>query len=123
MAGGSIKLFQFTQNYCKAIGIRAQRSNRNCGTLNSKNWIFVVCSTQYGIATVAYLLYDAKSMCDYGVIFYTVFSIVLGFLTYFATVWKRKDIQQFTENCEAFIEKRKQILLLKEIQFYFTQND
>lgn len=108
MAGGPIKLFQFNRKYCQAAGIVLP--NQNHFTFNSINLVVVICLVQLGLASVAFLLYDAQSMQEYGATFYGLSCIIEGFLAYFITIWKIKEIFEFTENCETFIGKSKNIV-------------
>lgn len=105
MAGGSIKLFQFTQNYCQILGIY---SNKNRYKLIAMRLIVVFCAVVFAAALIAFLLYDAKSMCEYGVTVFILTSICVGMYAYFFTsIWERENIFKFIENCEKFIKKSK----------------
>lgn len=103
MAGASIKLFQFNQKFCQTMGIKLSRSNKNRYVF--EHVIFVIFETLFAITLVAFLLYDAESMGEYGATFFTLITIMLAFVIYFVMVWKIQNIMKFTENCERFIEK------------------
>lgn len=107
MAGGSFQLFQFTQKYCQAIGIHVPKSNDNRSRFNSKNLVFVLCLAQYGMASVTSLVYNAKSMGEYGIVFLILIDIIDSAAAYFIIVWKLEDMLKFIGNCEGFVEKRK----------------
>lgn len=61
------------------------------------NWTFTVSIVQLALASAAFLLYDAKSMCEYGTIFVVLVSIIEAMAAYFLTIWNLKDIRTFTE--------------------------
>lgn len=102
---GSIKLFQFNKRFCQTIGIFVPQTDYDRSIKTSKNVIFVVCVVQFALASIAFLLYDAKSMGEFGEIFFMVICSIEAMCSYFINVWNFEDILKFIENCEAFIEK------------------
>lgn len=119
MAGsGSIKLFQFYQNYSQTVGIYESQTNRNRYNINLKRIIVIISSIQYEIALVAYMLYYATFMVEYGEGFTTLITIVKGNIDYFIFAWKMEDILEFIRNCETFIEKSKSMAVkIERISF------
>lgn len=84
MAGrNSIKLFKFNQKFCQKVGIYLSQSNQNGYSINSINLIFVICLTQFLIALLAFFLFDAKLMRDYGVTLVRLFHTNLAIEKYF----------------------------------------
>lgn len=64
----SAQLFQFNQMYCEKIGIGFLRSNSNQPNVNLLNLAIAICSAQFGMALIAFRLYDTKSMGEYGIV-------------------------------------------------------
>lgn len=107
MAGRSIKLFQFNQKYCKTIGIQLPETNRKGCKYNWINLGFFICSIEFFITSSAYLLYDANSMAEYGIVFFVLTTVIECMVAYLISILKVKEISEFIENCEDFIEKSK----------------
>lgn len=106
MAGGdSIKLFQFTQKFSRLIGIELAQPIHNRYTLNCKNVIFMIITTQLTWALVEFLLHDAKSMGEYGVLALILDGVYKAEVDYFFTIWELQDIFEFIKNCKDFIAK------------------
>lgn len=105
MAGRSIKLFQFNQEFCQTIGIELPQSNRNRYKRKAINLILIVCLVQYATATAGFLVYDAKSMGEYSVTFFAMICIIEALIDYLIIIWKLEDISKFIENCEKLIGK------------------
>lgn len=108
MAGrNSIKLFEFNQIYCHNVGIQLPKSTEDRCKLIAMHLIFVVCLAQYAIASVGFLVYDAKSMGECTAAIFMLISIINTTFVYFITISKLEEIWKFTEHCERFIEKSK----------------
>lgn len=108
MAGrNSIKLFQFNQKYCEAIGIFLPRSNYTRYKLIVLNLIFIFSSAEFAMTSAAFLVYDATSMGEYGITFLILIGIMKAVVDYYAILWKLADFFKFIESCEAFIGKSK----------------
>lgn len=121
MAGGStVKLFQFNQNYCQRVGICAKRSNPNPKSTKRINLIFITVSAQFALASLAFLVYDAKTMGEHCIAFYTFICITEALTAYSILIWKVDEMANFIANCEAFIEKSK--CHLKIYNLFFFQN-
>lgn len=104
MAGCSIKLFEFNRKFSHLIGIRLPQ---NRSMLNAKNVILVICLSQFVIALVGFLVYDAKSMGEYSAAFFPFVSGIEALSAYVITIWEFGNILKFIENCEKFIEMSK----------------
>lgn len=101
MAGGDkIKLFQFIQRTYQTFGIYPLQSNQNGSAINLRKFGFLFNLVQFFLSTTAYLLIEANSLNKYGMGFYT--SITIAVFSFF---WKMKNISNYIENCERFIEK------------------
>lgn len=104
----SIKLFEFNQKYCQIIGIRSVQSNQmRAQKLNAMNWIYISFATQYVTASAAFLLFDAKSLRDYGITFVAMITTISAMVDYFILMWKMGNFLNFIEMCERFIETSK----------------
>lgn len=103
----SIKLFQLNRKSCELIGIYVPQTEKDRHKRNSINLTFVICLTQFAITLVAFLLYDANSMSDYGAACYTLFTVLGSTIAYLIFVWKMNEILTFVANCELFIGKSK----------------
>lgn len=107
VAGDAIKIFQFNQNYCQTVGIALPESKRSHYTRNAVNLVLILSLVQFTIALAEYLLYDAKSMSEYGVTFFIIICIIDAIIDYLIILWKFEDILNYIKTCEAFIEKSK----------------
>lgn len=103
VCGSSVRLFQLNQKYCQMIAIKLPQSKQN--RYNSINLIYAISATPYAVALAAFLLYDAKSMSEYGAAFVALLTEIESMLIYFTLLWKLEDTLRYIENCEAFIEK------------------
>lgn len=114
---GSIKFLHFIQKFHRIIGIRLSQPEqkivfalfkRKCVTISISSFkiiIFLIFCTQILFTTVAFLLFDAKSMFDYGLALFIFISTICGIAIYVIFVWQSKNTLKFIENCESFIEK------------------
>lgn len=120
-SGNSIKLFQFNQKICQTIGIFVPQLNPNHYALNSMNLIMFIILAQFAVTLIAFVVYDAKAMGEYGAIFFSTTCVIKAMFDYFITIWKVKDILKMIENCEGFIEKSESIAkqLLRILDFLF----
>lgn len=107
MAGGTIKLFQFNQKLCHAMGIKLPKPNENWDIYEIIRWIYVTSQILFALALLAFLLYDAKAMGEYGIEFFSLVTLVFSLIVYFGKFCQLKDLLKFIENCERFIRKSK----------------
>lgn len=105
---GSIKIFQFIQNFHGVIGISPAQSFEQQRSINSRNAIFLVSCAQEMFAIVAFLIFEAQTMFDYGFGFFGGMSLLLSIVVYVIFIRQSENTFKFIENCEAFIEKSKQ---------------
>lgn len=104
---GRIELFKFTQKTCQDIGIYPPDANRNASPLNLKNVLVLFCLGQFFISSAANFSFDASSMIEYGMAFFTCLSTSLSIITYLIIIWRLKIILNYIETCKRFIEKSK----------------
>lgn len=112
MCGSSIKQFQFNQSFCQHVGIKSAQ-------FNAINAIAVIFVAQATMASIAFLVYDAKSMVEYGAIFFYIITIVEAMDVYFIMLRKLEETRKFIENCEGFIEKSKRNTLVQIFLFNY----
>lgn len=109
MAGGSIKLFAFYKKYNQVIGTDSSpppNQNHQHQTLDAAKPIIVaICLGQFFISTAAFVLFEAKTIYDYGITFFAILSMILTIFTYLIPFVQMRRILKFIENCEKFIEK------------------
>lgn len=105
----SQNLFQFIQKFYQTIGIYScvEKSLKKCA-INPRNMIILILLTLYTLTMVAFLLFDAETMFDYGFGFYAIIAIINFILNYLLFIWKFEKTVIFIENCTEFIEKSKQ---------------
>lgn len=106
MAGGSIKLFQFTKKLCQTFGIIPPQPNENRYHINSTNWFTLFCLNQFFISTTGFLWFEANSMAEYSKSFFVCSAIVNVNIWCLTAFWQAENISMFVGNCEEFIEKR-----------------
>lgn len=95
----SIKLFEFVQKIHQAIGIYPSSSD------NLRSKIVKICAAQAVLTVLAYLLFEAQSMSDYGYGFCILISMIMANIVYLLFLWQSKKTSIFFANCEKFIEK------------------
>lgn len=101
---GSKKLFQFVQKLFKILGIRPPQKNETL-SFNSRNLFFLFCYAQLFLSMIAFFLFKAKTMLEYGSSFFmfiTQFIIALFFLI---LMWRITNILKLIAEFEQFIEK------------------
>lgn len=104
MAGRSVKFILFIEKYNRAIGIRPPRSNQIRRSFNRKNVIFVIGFVQGIITKTAFFLLEAESVRDIGMSVFFWGAMFLGAALYLIPIWQMKNISEFIDNCEKFIE-------------------
>lgn len=102
-----IALLQFLQKFHQIIGIFPFQPNRKQYLTKWNRTIFLVSTTQFLFASTAFLMFDAKSIFDYGFGFCVLICIINPNVIYLIFIWQSENTLKFIENCEAFIEKSK----------------
>lgn len=105
----SIKLFQFNQKYGRIIGMESSQLNSAGSTISVKNVLFFVSEAQFIVALSAFMVFEAKSMLDFGTTFFATSSTVLGVFLCLIYVLQMKNYSAFIGNCERFIGKSEYI--------------
>ena len=100
-----IKLFKFNLKIYQEIVVFPPQHDLNHNPNNLRKQLYLLCFAQFFISTTAYLWFQANSMTEYGLVFFTCISIALSFTYYLTELWRINKILNYIENCERFIEK------------------
>lgn len=103
-SGGPIKLFQFVRKLCQSVGISLQ-PNQNRYHMNSMNWFTLFGLIQSIISTIAFILFEAESMAEFGISFFVFLCAFICVFYSLGILLKVKHIPKNIGNWEAFIEK------------------
>lgn len=126
MAGGggdgTVELFRFIQKTYQDIGIIPPRPNENHCSFNAKKWYFLFCLAQFFISAAAYLLFEANSIIEYGMVFYTCSTTVFSSVVYLILIWQRENILDFIANCEGFIQEKSEYFSDRGGGFFFNSS-
>lgn len=109
MAGAkAIKLFQNVRKFYRTLGIYppSPTSNQTI-SLNRKNLFILSGSLITFTLPSAYLLFEAKSISEFGIPFCVSVIILSTIAINLIQIWRGGRIYQFIENCDGFIEQRK----------------
>lgn len=106
----SIELFKFVKKTFRIIGISAPQSNQKRISINFKNGLFLLCLVQLCIATVGYFFTEANSILAFGMVFFNATTTIETIILYVIFIWQIKNILNYFENCERFIQKSKYIV-------------
>lgn len=109
---GSIKLFLIFRKFHQFFGIDPSQSNQKLWIIDcAKIILFLINSSIFMCATVAFLLFEAKSMFDYGFVFFSLISTIDSIAFYLIFIWQSQNTFKFIEHCEGFIKKSKRAVL------------
>lgn len=103
----SIKIFQFVQKLHQIIGIHIPHLNQKQHPTIPTRMIFLICLIQMVITAMAFLLFEATSMFEYGLGTFVVVAMINGIVIYLTLIWQLQNTFKFIENCEEFVEKSK----------------
>lgn len=101
----SLRLFQFFQTF--------YQSNQTCCQLNPKKCIYLICLVQFSIESVSFLLFEARSLFDYGMTIYLLISFGFSMGTFLLPEYQMKYTLEFIEYCKGFMENSKLSLNLQ----------
>lgn len=113
-----IKLLKFTLSVYNDMGILPKRLDQKRSSLNRQSLTMLIPLVYYLVFGVAFLIFEAKTITEAGISFYTV-TTVLGCLTYFLInmLSNMPKIRSIIRKYEEFIKKRE---LFRK--FHFCQN-
>lgn len=95
------KLFSFIKKIYQNINNSSSRPNPHSSPINSNKRIFLFSIAQLLIPSIAYVLFEANSMFEYGLAIYSCITTIV-----FSLFWRHMDnIYDYIENCERFIEQ------------------
>lgn len=108
----SIKLFQFIRTHYQTNGIYSPQTNPNC-SMNTKFLLILLYFILYLMASIAYLLFNAKTFGEFAYSYLLSLTIMLcfGFIT--VNALKIPKTLQLFEKFEEFIQKS---------EFFFSKN-
>lgn len=109
----SIKLFRFIQIFYQFYGIYPLQLSQNHRSFNVKKCVFLICGVQCIVSSLLFLLFEVKSMFEYGMTFYTLLWTIFSMGLYLIPAWQMKETLEFIECCERFIEASK--ILFKKL--------
>lgn len=66
---------------------------------------FLICTAQLILTTTAFLVFEAKSMLEFGFTFYMLITEINCVVIYTIFVWQSKNTSKLIENCEVLVEK------------------
>lgn len=102
----TIKLFKITQQICRNIGIFPPESNQNRTLTRFNYWAILLSLVQLFISSAAYLMLEANSLMEYGIVFYSCTTLGFCFFLYLVFIWQVEIISKYIRDFEKFIEKR-----------------
>lgn len=102
----SIQLFESIRIYFGVLGIFPPNANEN-SSLNWRNLLVIFSFIQNGISSLVFFMFEANSVLDYGITFYTYTSMMYCVWYFVAFIWRTPQIFQLIESCQQFIEQRK----------------
>lgn len=119
MAGQTeIKLFQSLRRYFQILGTYSPESNEN-RKFNPRNVFVLFCYTQLFVSVLAFTLFKAKAVVEFGLNYYGYMTEVLCIFVVLLQTYRMDDITKLIENCEKFVEMSK---LISQNRFFLTIN-
>lgn len=112
---GQLKLLQLTQKVYQDMGTYPLQSNQNWRSINWRNIFILFSFIQMFIFSLAFLIFEAKTIIEAGTCFYAVITEICCSIFYLIHMWKTQKILKLIENFEIFIEK------CKRISFFFKK--
>lgn len=103
---GSIKLFLKLRNVYKTMGIYQRQTKRRFNS-NPKNIFFLFCLAQMLISILAYSYAYAKSINEYGIVFFAGITLLNSINNFCLQIWNGPKIFRLIEHLERFIEMSK----------------
>ena len=105
---GSIKFFVFFKKVNQAIGFYTPQSNQGSSSLNPRSVILITSIAQFLFTSTLFIIYDAKTILDYGMIVTAMLCALTSFLGCFLRhSYEMESSLEFIEKCEDFFEKSK----------------
>lgn len=92
------------------MGIKPTDANQKQSSVNWKFTIFLSFLLHQWFTAIAFLVFEAESMFDYGLAFYIFLSITNSTVISLLFLFEKENTFEFIKNCERFIEKREYII-------------
>lgn len=99
-----MKLFRHIRKCFKIQGVYAVQSNRKC-LLNPRNLFILFFLLQMFLSSLAYFLYEAKSIGEYADTFFMIFTTVVCVIFFSIGILKMSRIHKLIGEFEEFINK------------------
>lgn len=104
---GSIKIFRFIQKFHGIIGIYPPQPFEQQRSINTRNTMFLISCVKTMFTTVAFLIFEAQSMFDYGFAFLLSICVCHSTVIYALFIRRSENTFKCIATYEAFIEKSK----------------
>lgn len=101
----SIKLFQSLRQFCETLDISYSPQFNQHRSFNWKILCILIFIIIHTVTSIAFFLFEAKSIQEYGDSFYAILSEFLCLASSPTIISKMPDIFMLIENFEKFIEK------------------
>lgn len=109
MAGATIKLFQSVHQFYHDMGIYPSQPNQNRKP-NAKNVFVLLSAIQLCITSLAFFLFEANSITEYGISFYMSLSELTITVYFLIVAWKIPKNLKLIDEMEQFITKSTYLL-------------
>lgn len=100
-----IKLFQSLRKYFQILGTYSPELHTN-RPFNPRNVFVLICYIQLFVSSLAFSLFEARSVNEYGRNYYGYMTELLFVFIVASQICRMADISKFIENCEEFIARR-----------------
>lgn len=102
-----MKIFESLRQYYEFVGISSTQTRKH--PFNIRNVAILAIFAQFGMTTMAYLLFEAKTIREFADSFYAA-STTAGVSNVFTwNIYNMANIYQLIDNCDAIVQERKQI--------------
>lgn len=101
----SVELFKFLQKSYQTIGFYPSQTGQIGCSFNLKNLFILLSILQLFLSSLAFFLFEAHSLFDYGTSFYTSITNLFSLIILAIILWKMTDILMLIEKFEEYIEK------------------
>lgn len=107
MMTGSIKLFKFFREFHYGIGLIPSQANQKQYPINWRYIGFLSFLVHQTLDTYAFLVFEAKSMFEFGFSFYVSLVFTNAVIITILFDWQNEKVFEFIRTCERFVEKSK----------------
>lgn len=111
-----LKVLQFTQNEYRNMGFSSIGWKQNLNSINWRKIAMLVSLIYYVIFSLSFLIFEAKSITEVGISFFTVTTVVANLMYVLINmISNMPKIENLTGNFEVFIDNRKSIAFKNSI--------